>query len=133
MSTQTLTGIHLFGDGTPVAGRVVKATPVPGQFVDASTVDAAAVVTSDTTGSDGAWALTLLSGVVYDIKIEKWGVRTIQISADAEKAFVTYLGEAPEMSGVVPGSVKFETGESVVFFLFQDVNGAYQLGWRVVA
>jgi len=133
MALQTLTGTHLLGSGAPSAGRYVKATPIPGQHVDATTVDTEAVVVQALTGQDGAWSLVLIQGVIYEIKIERWGVQTIQITADAEKAFTAYLGENALLGGTVPGSLKFETGESVVFFLFQAEDGSYQLGWRVVA
>lgn len=133
MALQTLTGTHVLGSGAPSAGRYVKATPIPGQHADAATVDTDAVVVQAQTGEDGSWSLQLIQGVIYEIKIEKWGVSTIQISADAEKSFAAYLGENALLGGTVPGSIKFETGESVVFFLFQADDGSYQLGWRVVA
>lgn len=133
MALQTLTGTHVLGSGAPSAGRYVKATPIPGQHADAATVDTDAVVVQAQTGEDGSWSLQLIQGVIYEIKIEKWGVSTIQISADAEKSFAAYLGENALLGGTMPGSIKFETGESVVFFLFQADDGSYQLGWRVVA
>ena len=139
MDLQLLTGTHILGSGASSVGRTVKATPLHGQFIDASTVDTTAIVMTATTGSDGTWSLNLIQGVIYDIKIDKWGMRTIRISADAEKAFTTYLGETPAINGSVPGSIKFETGESVVFFTYlngeldADGNPIYALGFRVVA
>lgn len=132
MALQILTGTHLLGSGAASTGRAVKATPVPGQHIDAATVDTAAVVLTALTGADGTWSLTLIQGVVYNVTIEKWGMRTVQISADAEKEFVAYLDENATLGGIAPGSIKFETGESVNFFLFQDGDGVYQLGWRVL-
>jgi len=133
MATQTLTFAHILGDSTPSAGRTIKAAPTPGQFIDSTTVDTAALVLTGVTDADGLLSLTLLQGIIYTIAIEKWGTKTILVSEDAAKEFVTYLGEDAAVAGAVAGTYKFRDGESVRFFLVQDGDGAYQLGFEVMA
>jgi len=133
MAIQTLTGVHLFGDGAPAAARAVRATPQPLQLSGTATVDTSPVVQTTTTGSGGTWSLQLLQGVTYDVKIERWGLQTITITTDAEKEFSTYLPENAWLGGTVLGAIPFETGEQVRFFTYLDTDGVYQLGWRVVA
>ncbi|OHD22880.1 MAG: hypothetical protein A2Y38_15885 [Spirochaetes bacterium GWB1_59_5] len=101
MALQTLTGTHVQGSGAASAGRTVKAIPIAGQHVDATTVDTAALVLTATTDATGGWSLTLIQGVTYDIKIEKWGVERIQVSGDAGRDFASYLWA----SGVLPADV----------------------------
>lgn len=132
MSVQILTGTHVAGSGAGIAGRSVKATPLPGQHVDATTVDTAAVVTTAQTDINGAWELTLLCGVVYDIRIDKWGVRTIRTTTDALKEFITYLDDNAVLAGPILGSIKVGDRYIRPTLSDPDADGNQTLGWEIV-
>ena len=142
MSTQILTGIHISGAGAPVAGRQVRATPIPGQHIDASTIDTSVQVITAASGVDGTWSLTLVQGVLYEIKIDKWGMRTIRVTADAEKEFTTYLDDNAYLGAPVTGGIKL--GAHYLKPILSDADGnvidpasiqsieGLSLGWEII-
>jgi len=142
MNLQTLTGIHLSGAGVPLAGRAVKAMPLPEQHIDDATVDTQALTLTDVTDENGAWSLTLLQGVVYHIKIAQWGLKTIRVTADAEKQFAAYLGDNATLAGPTVGSIKI--GNRYIVPTLTDADGnpvemvegqsleGLTLGWEII-
>jgi hypothetical protein len=142
MATQILTGIHISGAGAPVAGRQVRATPIPGQYTDASTIDTAVQVLTAASAQDGTWSLTIIQGAVYEIKIDKWGMRTIRVTADATKEFTTYLDDNAFLGAPVTGGIKIgaryirptltdENGTPVDLANILSIEGL-SLGWEII-
>lgn len=134
MSTQlqTLSGVHLTGAGGHVSG-VVRAVAHPDQSIGDTTVSALPI-TSAIDATTGAWSLSLVCGIVYDVKIPGWGVHTITVTGEPARDFTAYLPPNEGLRGTLPGSIRTSTGEDIIPVVTgPDSDGNYSIGWQVAA
>jgi len=129
---QILSGLHLNGNGLPVSGRVVKATPVSGQYTFDSTVDSRSV-TSQINAITGEWEIELLQGIIYEVKITGWGIVSLTVSYDEARNFSDYFDGNGVISGNrVAGYIRTPSGDNLMPVTTLDEEGNKVITWELV-